>query len=53
MYIEIKELADIESCLIKSGFAKQNSFIWSGDLGFMGGSFGGGSTGGGGSTSGW
>ena len=34
MYIKIKELADIESRLIKSGFAKPNSFTWSGDLGY-------------------
>ena len=34
MYIKIKELADIESRLIKSGFAKQESFTWSGDLGY-------------------
>lgn len=34
MYIKIKELADIESRLIKSGFAKPSSFTWSGDLGY-------------------
>ena len=34
MYIKVKQLVDIESRLIASGFAKQNSFIWSGDLGY-------------------
>lgn len=34
MYIKIKGLVEIESRLIKSGFAKQNSFTWSGDLGY-------------------